>query len=51
MYADSRCRLQETHSDWVAKCMKFWKKKQESEPSKAELSVSKPDAVESNSMK
>eukprot|EP01035_Chromulina_nebulosa_P034171 gene34171-45826_t len=36
MYADSRCRLPETHGDWVAKCMKFWSKKLESEPSKAD---------------
>jgi hypothetical protein len=51
MYADSRCRLQETHSDWVAKCMKFWNKKQESEPSKSEPSDSKSNEIENISMK
>lgn len=33
IYADSRCKLQETHGDWVAKCMKFWLKKTENESS------------------
>mmetsp|Transcript_7138 Transcript_7138/g.10631 ORF Transcript_7138/g.10631 Transcript_7138/m.10631 type:complete len:634 (-) Transcript_7138:208-2109(-) len=40
IYADSRCRLQETHSDWVAKCIKFWNKKEnKSNPQDAEKAV------------
>lgn len=29
IYADSRCKLPETHPDWVAKVMKSWNKNNE----------------------